>query len=387
MTERPRGIPTFEMKRPLRVHGMRVLLTIGFQEDRPELRAIAKLGVERGGQLDVATVQAALLPTLPKIVARRFLEGAVWCGLFSRVDRDRFAVTELGVRAQTEPVFVPQEGLWTIWVTDDPLVPPDRRVLRLEPCVRPRSERSEKASKIPAGLIDVLGSEAHAAWSRDLGRFRVAVDPQSAPSDCVTLESRARVTLALRVSGTGGVEVALDGVIEGDGGEDDDVSPVSASARFQHPALTPDEVWRTALGAGASEWDREQLAATFGELDDEARRTFRRSMRFSNWRHQDFGTFGPFDVAGVPLRPRAQADANAWGRWLLERRVDEYGFDAAWSRWTESVRQTLPEFSLALPSQLELARALHQGARGPQPTTYWHLIAPIDLEPAARSAT
>jgi hypothetical protein len=387
MTERPRGIPTFEMKRPLRVHGLRALLTIGFQEDRPELRALVTLGAQRGGHLDVASVQKALLPTLPKIVARRFLEGAVWCGLFKSVEGDRFALTELGMRAQTEPVFVPQEGLWTIWVTDDPMVPPDRRVLRLEPYMRPRSDREERTSKIPAGVLEALGAEAQAAWSRPLGRFRVALDHERVTSDCVVIEARSRVTLTVRVSASAGVEVALEGLIEGDDDQAGDASHEIATTRFQHPDRTADEIWRTALGPNAGEWEAEQLGAAFDELDDHARRTFRRPIRFSSWRDPALGTFGPFDVPAVPLRPRAQSDADAWARWLLERRVDEYGTATAWARWTEAVRKDLPEFSLGLPSQLELARSLHRGGRTPDPSAYWHLVAPLDLQPATRSAT
>lgn len=378
MSERPRGIPMFEMKRPLRVHAMRVLLTIGFQEDRPELRALATLAAQRGGRLDVAMVQQALLPTLPKVVARRFLEGAKCCGLFESVERDRFVLTELGVRAQTEHVFVPQEGLWTIWVTDDPLVPPERRVLRLDACVRPRGEREEKPSKIAAGVIDALRPEALAAWARGLGRFRVTLDQEHTPAECVTIQTRSRVTLTLRVSTGGEVELALDGVIEGDDLEHDEAR--SSSTRFHHPTLGADEVWRTALGANVGAWEHGRLATAFDELDDDARRSFRRSMRISSWRHSVLGTFGPFDVAAVPLCARAQSDADAWARWLLERRIDAYATADAWVRWTESVRAELPEFPVRVPTQRELAKSLHRGGRAPDPVVYWHLVAPLDLQ-------
>jgi hypothetical protein len=373
------------MKRPLRVHALRVLLTIGFQEDRPELRALVTLGAQRGGHLDVATVQKALLPTLPKVVARRFLEGAVWCGLFEVAEGDRFALTELGTRAQTEPIFVPQEGLWTIWVANDPLVPPDRRVLRLEPYMRPRSERDERATKIPTGILEALGAEAQAPWSRALGRFRVALDQGRVPSDCVVIEARSRVMLTVRVSARGGVEVALEGDIEGDDEQGGDDTNATATTRFQHPDRTADDIWRTALGPDAEDWQREQLGVAFNELDEDARRTFRRSLRFSSWRDPALGTFGPFDVPAVPLRPRTQSDADAWARWLLERRIDEFGTQSAWARWAEAVRKDLPEFSVGLPSQRELARSLHRGGRAPDSTTYWHLVAPLDLQPAPRS--
>lgn len=379
MPPRDPAIPpmTLSLTRTPSVHCFRAVGDVSFARQREDLRAIAMFAVERGGALTADELHAALLPKLPRAASRRMLTLGEGLGLFRREREERWALTDEGHRAaDAGTVFVPERGAWTVWLTDDPLVPVAERLLRVEPFKEPDAgteakQRKEAPArrefvKLPAWVeAAVTAFKGTPGWSKDTGRAVRVVHLESEVEPAEHL-SALRLTVSLAPDAAGSVE--LRGTV-------DEVHRARAYA--PPPDLTFRAAWALALGPRAGDWDGRALGVAFEELNDTARERFLHTLAVTMPAHREWGALTASPVRDVPVRARAEGDAQRWAEWLVTNGVATYATASAYrARW-EAAAARFPEHRVAAVPQRDLAARL-RARSGPNPPRYWHLQAPTD---------
>jgi hypothetical protein len=286
-------------------------------------------------------------------------------------------LTEEGLQAsQGGDIFVPERGTWSVWVVQDPLIPEVERLLRVEPFReptafdevgrkdRPREERRTTID-LPEWVQEACSVSGKLGWGDGRAISMLDIEAQGEPVDAV----ETRITLILRVAPGEAPTVRLKGEIEGQ----------RADYELEHaPAPGFDEVWRYCLGGSAARWDGSRLAVQYDTLDESERANFESHIRFESWSHPTHGTFGPFHVPHVPLRPATDLDASLWANWLLVHRTQAYVRKADFIRRREEVQQTFVGYRLQLMSQEQLAASLRKTSGARPDRKYWHLQASLD---------
>ena len=357
---------------------------VGFATRRDDIRAIVQLGVEQGGTLTASGLCVHLLGGKPQAVGQRLLDlcerlGLVeWHGPSRGRDR-RASLTDDGREvAESGDVFVPERGTWTIWVTDDPLVPPEERLLRLDPFKEPfaaadlkrdpsRAERN--IVELPDWIEDACDVQGVPYWSDKRAVSNIELEPKAEEVD-----ADARLTLTLRVAPGEPPVVRLHGEVADR--RNDRVLP-------DVPAPDFEAVWGACLGPRAAAWNGRSLAVRFADLDDTGREVFEQTMRFAGISLPSHGSFRAFEVRRVPVRPKDDVDASAWANWLLVHGTHAYVRAADYRRRCDKVRARFEGYRVETKPQAELAAAVRR-ANGERPgRAYWHLQAPLDwdLEP------
>lgn len=363
------------LKRRIDLQCWRVVGEVAFAKKRPELQPILRRALEMG-RTDEGDIAEHLFfeARSRRVVARRMLNIASTLGLLHRED-SKFALSERGHEAiEKEKVFVPQQGTWTLYTSNDPLL--DSRILRV-------AEWKE-----PTAVDETFGKKKHK--KRDIqplpGWIKALKDvpqrPYTGGGQSVQLgviESKADVIpikqseLHLEWNVTKGrvlVTGNLDGVAV-----NSDVTPPS----FQH-----DDVWRVLLeDVGLlTQWDdsssQSALRVPFLHTSTDERELMLRTLEFKSPRLPDLGIFNTTSVKNVPLRPSTRDDAERWAAWRLNNRVKDYATDRAFDDWMQSAAKPFAEFNVTLPTRSELASAAWaQRDDRPTPKT-WHLIAAED---------
>ena len=368
---------TLSLTRAPAVHCFRAVGDVGFARQREDLRAIALFAIGRGGALVAEEVQAALLPKLPLAASRRMLALCESLGLAERDRAGRTLLTEAGQRTATEgTVFVPERGAWTIWLTDDPLVPVAERLLRVEAFQEPDAgaegrERSRGAGRRAFAPLPAWVHEAAAAfagtpgWATETGR---AVRVKGFESEAEPVDAQASLRLAVTLAPDAAGSIELLGSVDG---------VRRARAFAPPPDLTFASAWPLLLGPRARDWDGRSLAVSFDELTDTARERFVHALELALPPHRSWGALQAAPVRGVPVRARATRDAQAWAEWLVTSGVTTYAPAPRYREAWAASRARFPGHAVAEVPQRELAARLRPKA-GVNPPRYWHLQAPTD---------
>ena len=124
------------LERPVNVGCWRTVGQVAKAGKRAELLPVLVRAQETGGT-NARDLAGHLLfePRSRRVVADRLLHIGAAYGLLD-VDSHAFTLTEAGKEAiDTGEVFVPEDGAWTLWASDDPALPSP--VLRIEPWNEP----------------------------------------------------------------------------------------------------------------------------------------------------------------------------------------------------------------------------------------------------------
>lgn len=368
-----------ELSRPVVVSCFHVVGEVGFATRRDDIRSIVQLGLEQRGRLTAFDVCAHLLGGKPPAVGLRLLEmcerlGLVaWDGLSRGRDRSASLTDEGREVAESGDVFVPERGTWTIWVTDDPLVPPEERLLRLDPFKEPFAAADLKRDpsrpqrnivELPGWIEDACDVQGVPYWSDKRAVSNIELEPKAEE-----VEPDARLTLTLRVAPGEPPAVRLHGEVADR--RNDRVLPGTPAPGFE-------DLWRACLGPSAAAWNGRSLAVRFADLDDAGREAFEQTMPFPGLSLPSLGAFGAFEVRRVPVRPVKDVDASAWANWLLEHGTHSYVRAADYRRRCDEVRARFEGYRVEMKPQAELAAVVRQ-ASGERPgRAYWHIQAPLD---------
>jgi hypothetical protein len=375
---------SIELSRVVAVSCFNVVGEVGFATRRDDIRAIVQLGVEQGGRLTASDLCVRLLGGKPQVVGLRLLELCArldlveWDGPSRGRDRSASLTDDGREVAESGDVFVPERGTWTIWVTDDPLVPPEERLLRLDPFKEPFAAADLKRGpgrpernivELPGWVEDACDVQGVPYWGEKRAVSNIDLEAKAEKVD-----AGARLTVTLSVALGEPPAMRLHGEVAGR--RNDRVLP-------DPPAPDFEAVWRACLGPRAAAWNGRSLAVRFADLDDTGREAFEQTMRFAGLSLPAHGAFGAFDVRRVPVRPTDDAEASVWANWLLVHGTHAYVRAADYRRRCDEVRTRFEGYRVEMKLQSELA-ATARRANGERPgRAYWHLQAPLDwdLEP------
>ncbi|MCK7565280.1 hypothetical protein [Marinobacter xestospongiae] len=309
-----------------------------------------------------------------RVVAERLLKVAHNYGLLKKENDGAYSLSEEGKRAiAKERVYVPQEGTWTIWASDDSMLeyPILHVVAWEEPSAfdevwgKDKKENSNRAFKtlppwVTKGVGRVFDAMGKAAESSRIDKMHSIAE--SVP-DQASLELKWDV-------GTG--DLRLRG----------DLAGQSVDSVLKAPDIEPDQVWKSLLKQAAlwSRWDgdRKALKVTFSESEISERERLTRDLTFKNPMIPGVGQFKDIDVQNIPLFPLLAGDAEKWADWRLKARINDYATNPRYQQWVKEAAEPFSEFSPALRERAELAEVAWAD-RGNRPTAYcWHLVASED---------
>lgn len=367
------GLPSIRLQRSIKIYCWRVIGKIAKAAKRAELMPVL-LRVRECGTTHAGDIAEHLFfeARSRRVVAQRLLDLAERYRLLEQRDRG-YVLTESGHTAlATEQVFVPEQGTWTIWASDDPLLATP--ILRVEPWVEPTAYeevlgkerdrvRERPFEKLPRWVRDAVGVVSVPL----VGGVQLRIDHLEAEGEAVKVETMLRA--AWDVSGA---RLRVDGKL-GDARVNTAINPPEVSAEAVWMQLIQTEgLW--------SHWDAMEFALRVG-FDDATpgeRESLIRAVVFRSPNITGVGAFDPTTVDRVSLRARTDLDASRWAEWRLRARVRDYATVDRFNAWTTDAVAPFAEFRTVTPTREVLADAARrQWTNRPTPSA-WHLVAAED---------
>ena len=372
------------LERSVSVRCWRVVGQIARAGKRTELMAVLLRASENDGT-DAGDLAEHLLfePRSRRVVAERLLRIGVAYGLLEEKGREEkgrrvFVPTEAGQQAiHTGEVFVPEDGTWTLWASDEPLLPSS--VLRMEPWNE------------PSAFDEIAGSKRENArerryetlpeWLRKV--IKKPVTPAAGPAVAVRIDHLAdkaeavdsKQPLRLRWN-VGDGRLQLTGSLEGGkkGGR--------VETELEAQLMSPNRVWQMLLESEdlREQWDEERqvLRVRFDETGDTEREVMSRNLKFESPYLPGYETFEPLTVPEVPIAAESEADAQVWASWRLCARIRDYATSERYADWCAEAADPFDRYKIELPARAHLAGQFRmQSTDRPEPRA-WHLVAAED---------
>ena len=354
------------LERDLSVWAGNVVAQIAQAEKRAEMYAIALRAKEMSetGADDIANHLLHGDDPTSKRMARNLLHICVQHGLMEQ-SHGRYTLTEDGERvAATAQVFVPAQGTWTIWASDDHLL--GAPVVEVKPFAEPSAydeihgkhkDREPPRSTVPP-------------WLRQACKRTFKTAASSLPTRLDELAQKAEIIesgASLRLEwNIGKGELRLVGTL----GECD------VDAELEVPERPVEELWRDLLeGAGLwNHWDegRKALLVSFDDTSEAERQTMTKSVEIV----PHIPDYGVFDRLTLELAINAATpdDAQRWAEWRLLNGIHDYATVAHYDEWSRKAAAPFEHYDVDLPKRAELAR--DYPLKGETPN--WHLVAAED---------
>ena len=368
------------LERSVSVRCWRVVGQIARTRERTELMAALLRASENDGT-DARDLAEHLLfdSQSRRVVAERLLHIGVTYGLLEEQGRRVFAPTEAGRQAiDTGEVFVPEDGAWTLWASDDPLLPSP--VLRIEPWNEP-SAYDEIAGDKRENARE-RRYEALPEWLREV--IRRPVTPTAGNAVAVRIDHLEKQAEAVEVAGwlrlrwnvdDGRLQLVgtLERQQEGRGRMSTELTP---------PPVEPGWIWHKLLETEGlwKRWDDERraLRVSFDETDDAEREAMSRELKFESPYLPGYETFEPLTVPEVPIAAESEADAQVWASWRLHTRIRDYATSERYAAWCAEAAGPFDRYAIELPARAHLAPLFWmQETDRPEPRA-WRLVAAED---------
>ena len=357
----------------------RVVGQIARTRKRTELMAVLLRANENDGT-DAEDLAEHLLfePRSRRVVAERLLHIGVTYGLLEEQGRRVFVPTEAGQQAiRTGEVFVPEDGTWTLWASDDPLLPSP--ILRIESWNEPsahdeifgdkrKNARERRYEALPEWLQAVTRTSARPAAGN-----AAAIRIEHIEGKAEAVSSKRSLRLRWNV---GDGRLRLTGSLEG-GKEGRQVEN-----ELEAPRMSPERIWHALLESDdlQEQWDEERqaLRVSFDETDDTERETMFRCLRFEAAYLPGYGTFDPLTVPGVAITAKSKTHAQSWAKWRLNARIRDYATSRRYADWCAEAADPFDRYQIELPTRAHLARQSRTQTTGRPEARAWHLCAAED---------
>ena len=366
------------LERSVKVGCWRVVGQIAKTMQRTELVPILLRAEENDGTNVKDLAEHLLFESRSRrVVAERLLRIATAYGLLEE-DNRVFVLTEAGKQAiHTGEVFVPEDGAWTIWESDDPTLPSP--VLGIEPWHEPtafdeiagkkrESARERRYEAPPDRLRTIVGTPLTPATGNAAA---VRIDHLEDKAEAVNTNRSLRLRWnvgdgSLQLSGT------LEGAREGR----------RIKTELAAPDMSADRVWLSLLESEdlREQWhsEREVLCVPFDETGDAEREAMSRALEFESPYLPGYGKFEPLIVAGVAITAESESDAQSWAEWRLRARIRDYATSERYAVWCAEAAAPFDRYDIELPARNRLARALWKRVTGRPDPRVWRLVAAED---------
>ena len=364
------------LQRKVEVQCWHVLGQVSKARKRVEIMPVL-LHVKKQGSTNVRDVAKELLfgEDSRRVAASRLLLNAQNLGLLEQKG-DQFVLTATGEMAiETEEVFVPEEGTWQLWASEDPLF--SAAILHIKEWNEPNSfdevmgkdkgaSKKRKMARIPRWLHSAIGVTTKPAASDD-GVRRCVDDLQD---NGESIAPNASLKLVWNVSaGT----LQLVGKLDGREVKTALAAPQVSAEDVWQQLLEGKELWR--------QWDAsyDALQVDFDNTDASEREAMARDLDFDEPEVRGLKKFEKCTVTGVELRAASASDAQLWAQWRLPQRIRDYATATRFSQWQQEAAQPfIDEFQPRLSTRREMVvEAWHNRGALPAPSV-WHLVAAQD---------
>lgn len=361
------------LKRSVKVRCWRIVGQVAKAVKRTELIPVLLRAHETGGTNGRDLAEHLLFESQSRrVVAERLLQIGSHYGLLEKRD-GVFVLSEAGQTAiDTGKVLVPEFGAWTIWASEDPLLPTP--ILRVDDWNEPsafddiKGKKSESAEERSHGNLPAwLEKEVNRPITPNVGAEAICITHLADKAEAV--EANATLRLSWNV---GDGRLQLTGALEGK----------KVASELEAPPETLEKIWRTLLdGKGRlKRWckDRQQLLLRFDETDDTHREVMSCDLRFESPQIPGYGEFEPFAVQDVPISSYTKEDAQSWAKWRLHTRIQDYATSERYATWRAEAVEPFDEYTLELPTRTELFdECWNRTTDRPEPYV-WHLAAAED---------
>lgn len=367
--------------------------TIAVGRDRPEFLAVARLAADLARPIGARDVLRELLGPRPDVLGWRVIERCVDLGLLERPGNNGEAVlSEAGRLALSHgEVLVPEEGIWRLFMMDDPLVPTalvHAQRLEAEPVkeerkaakeARKRGERRPQTNRTPQLLRSCSGAPPRESVQNGhlFQLLEMAENGAAGPEGELRLEFTWNTEPSIRLSGH------LPS--NGDDAKEKTINAAIALPEFVSQ-LSYEALWKAlvthATGLPSAELERWRAVAgkpvvpvTFSSLPTAARRAFRRDLDVPASDVLGLGRFEPTTLRDVDIVPALESDAQAWLAWLQWEAINDYVTPGLIE---QQGREQRARFTYHQPRLLSASELLAQ-ARTARDDRSWFVLAPYDL--------
>ncbi|MCR4315433.1 MAG: hypothetical protein NUW37_03680 [Planctomycetes bacterium] len=350
------------LQRDIFVNRWRVVATIGFNQNRPELIAILALTKELpDGLVSGRDVSSRLLAGRPESVGDRLLSVCRMMKLIESVPERKglWSLTPLGERAMMKKeVPVPQRGEFELWTIDDPLFP--------DAIVRTRATELEHQSSDENKNVPPSEGIPHL--------LRRCVNQVIAPP--VRFEGEANeicvfeISEKCRASDRVSCRVKLE--IDESGGW-------AIFSTMDRTFSTTPELPTLAEALSQVGWRGSETvkSVSFRYLSDSDRRSGSKDESLGNVHLRELGDFETGILKDVRLVPKIQSDADEWAEWRLRDKIKGYVWPEDYENMVRAAREVSVkqgwQFDPLLPSQSDLARKIADNSQAQR----W-LLVPLE---------
>ena len=364
---------TIILKRSVRVRCWRVVGRVAKGVKRTELIPVLLRARETGGTDGRDLADDLFFDSRSrKVVADRLLRIGVAYGLLEKRNRV-FTLTDAGETAiDADRVFVPEHGAWTIWASEDPLLPSP--ILRVDAWNEPSAFDEIKGQKREDAKE--RSHENSPAWLRKVIK-RPITPVVGAAAICIDhLEDKAE---AVETNGTlrliwnvGDRRLQLTGTLEGK----------KVATELEAPPKSLNQIWRTLLEEEAllERWDvdREKLYVSFDDTDDTEREAISRDLEFESPGIPGYGKFETLTVRGVPITPATESDAQSWANWRLQLRIRDYATSERYAAWRVEAAAPFDRYDIKFPTRTQLTWEFWKRTTARHNPRAWRLAAAED---------
>nr|WP_321259107.1 hypothetical protein [uncultured Pseudodesulfovibrio sp.] len=331
------------LKRKIDFQVWRIKATIAKAEDRPEYMPIL-MQLKEYGQCSAKDVAAHLFceEIARESVAERMLDTAVSLKLADR-NRRMYSLTESGEKAiQSKQIFVPEEGTWEVWISQDPLLP--FNILRLKSFEEPKSYQENHQrrviEKLPQIVFDDLkAKEGNPCLGGELIRIDSCERKAEKVNDHVSIPAEWNL-----------FQQSIK------------LKPKKGSLEMQAPQIDSASAWMDLLRSANIEesWNSESetLMRKFQDVDQTSRFSMRETVRINKPTISRVGQFDKIDLPDVPISPATNSDAQEWAAWQLENSIDRVMTSARYEELCSKTKATFGNFQIELPERDSLAKEL-----------------------------
>lgn len=362
------------LKRNIAIKCWRVQSTIAKAIERDEMMPIL-MHIREKGETSAERLASDLFfeEKSRKAVAWRLLSICETLSLVTE-DNKKFTLLEAGYKAiETKKIFIPEEGHWTIWASNDPLL--NNPVLTIKSFHEPSSFNEVLKSKeqpkrefkpLPDWLTRVESQYIKTATDDEEIRFdqiKKQAEPVEPPDG--NLQLIWNVTRK---------RLQLKGSLDGQSIETD----------LPPPEIAVQNVWSQLLEDCSllHDWDEQSrsMAVAFDTTKDNERIAMTKDLNFKSPQVTNFGQFDEFTARNIIIRARSDEDAQDWAHWRLLANIDSYAFEDSFEQWQSAAKAPFPEFRITLPTRRDLAEQSWQNRENNPSSKNWHLIAVEDWQ-------
>ena len=366
------------LKRDLKIECWVVKGSLAFEEPRTELLPLL-LAIQESGYIDAESVAKDLLfaETARLRVAQRWLKIAERYGLIRQVkdsSKAKFELTDLGYKAlEKGTVFVPQESVWKIWYSLDPLLPSP--ILWIEAFKEDRKKSGRKDRKFKTIPSFLSGISKRKEILEDLSHSK-EVRFETIEQKGELQRGNSRIELIWNVQKN---QLKIKGQL----------SNAGINLNVSAPEYDENELWLQLLESYTITdqelnlfelWDQvnETLKVPFSFTEADERIAMKRSLSFSKYKTQQFGQFNSFSVNNIPTKALTESDAVEWAKWRLGKSINTFATQNNYELWMGKALVPFGEFEIYLPSRRDLANEHWQSHQQKQEASNWYTVASED---------